>query len=425
MVNIALSNSRFAVGYVSPRVEVKNLEAAVTTDVLRRPIYSNRVRQQKLRTSIGFRAKLSKLAAETGRSYFNLLAEIAMLRLGAGSLSFDEYVRLSLFDRNIVADANKKDFVGLNAARKIWLQANYRLDAFGLVNNKLASDILFVTHGFPILPTFAMFHEKIGRPCPFLLQSDLELRAFLTKGDHFPFFGKPINGFQSIGSESVDRYNPARDCLVTTTGREISVDTFISYVKSHAASGYLFQHRVSPHSAVREICGDRLATVRLLTIITEGETKLLRACWKIPAGTNTADNFWRPGNLLAQLDHESGRVLRVVRGNGTNYEEITHHPDTGTRIVGVVVPNWREVTQLAIDGAKIIEEIPLVGWDIAPVDSGAIMVEPNATPDFNLHQLADRRGILDTTFRAFLAERKRNYADQLRTAKRMRSQDGH
>ena len=392
----------------------------MATEVLRDPIGSMRARLANAISSIGLGARLSKVAADSDRSYFDLLREIAILQLGKGCLSFDEYVGLRLFDKKLFMGADKKAFVGLKATRKIWGQANYRLDLFALVNNKLASDILFSTHGFPILPTFAMFHERVGRPCPFLLHSEAELRTFLTKSDHYPLFGKPINGYQSIGSESIDRYDPTRDRLVTTVGREISIDTFISYIKKHSSSGYLFQHRVSPHAAVRDICGDRLATVRLLTIVTKGETRLLRACWKIPAGANVADNFWRPGNLLAQLDLEDGRVLRVLRRNGAAYEEITHHPDTGTRILGTVVPNWQEVTLLALDGAKLLEEIPLVGWDIAPIASGAVMVEPNATPDFNLHQLADRRGILDASFRSFLGERKKHYADTLRTARAMR-----
>ena len=133
-----------------------------------------------------------------------------------------------------------------------------------------------------------------------------------------------------------------------------------------------------------------------------------------------ADNFRRPGNLLAQLDLESGSVVRVVRGNGANFDEIAHHPDTGTRIVGIVVPNWQEVTRLALEGAKVLEEMPLVGWDIAPVDSGAVIVELNETPDFKLHQVADRRGMLDATLKTFLAERKNHAARWLSKSKQTR-----
>ncbi len=101
--------------------------------------------------------------------------------------------------------------------------------------------------------------------------------------------------------------------------------------------------------------------------------------------------------------------MRVLRENAGRFDEITHHPDTGARIVGTVVPHWQEVTGLAIEGAQVLEEVPMVGWGIAPVDSGAVIVELNETPDFKLHQLADRRGMLDATLMSFLAER-RNHA---------------
>jgi hypothetical protein len=47
--------------------------------------------------------------------------------------------------------------------------------------------------------------------------------------------------------------------------------------------------------------------------------------------------------------------------------------------------------------------VPLIGWDMAAVEGGALIVEPNFTPDFFMTQLADRRGMLDAPFNAFLA----------------------
>jgi hypothetical protein len=43
---------------------------------------------------------------------------------------------------------------------------------------------------------------------------------------------------------------------------------------------------------------------------------------------------------------------------------------------------------------------------MAAVEGGALIVEPNFTPDFFMTQLADRRGILDASFNAFVAQRK-------------------
>jgi hypothetical protein len=244
----------------------------------------------------------------------------------------------------------------------------------------------------------------------------------MTRSEHYPMFGKPVCGYQSIGSVSLDHYEATGDQLITTTGLQISLEAFVSFVKEHSTSGYMFQRRVSPHCAVREMCGDRLATVRILTIISRGQPKVLRACWKIPAGLNVADNFWRPGNLLAELDIANGRVVRVIRANGQRYEEVTQHPDSEILFEGMVVPNWQELNVLAIEGAKLLSDLPLIGWDVAPVDGGAIVVEPNMTPDLKLHQLADRRGMLDKTFRDFLTERKKQAADALRNAKRQSGQ---
>ncbi|MDE2463083.1 MAG: hypothetical protein KGO02_05150, partial [Alphaproteobacteria bacterium] len=342
---------------------------------LQNPPGANAVDIEKPAGAAGSGDALSRIASAGKRSYLGMLAEALMLRCGAGRLSLDEYVQWKLFDNELYSGADKRAFIGIKATRKVWFQANYQVSHFALANNKIASGIWFATHGIPVLPTIAIFHEAVGRPGPFLLRNDDDLRAYLRNSEHYPLFGKPIDGYQSIGSASVERYEPERDCLLMTMGHRVSLDTFVEYVKAHARTGYQFQLRVTPHAAVREMCGDRLATVRLLTILMDGKPQIIRACWKIPAGVHAADNFWRPGNVLAELDLASGRVLRAIRRSENDCDEITHHPDTGVRITGTVVPNWSEVTQLACDSARILDELPLVGWDIAPVDSGAILAE--------------------------------------------------
>lgn len=346
------------------------------------------------------------LSTVTGRSVFKLVWEILTLRFGPGRLSLNEYLELRLFDKDLYGNSDPSRFVGFLASKKIWLLANFRVDLFGLVNNKVASDILFSAHGFPVLPTFAMFREGVGMGGPYLIGNEDDLRAFLRTEENYPFFGKPISGHQSLGSASVDHFDAVNNHLILTTGHRLALDDYVSYVKKYGASGYLFQARISPHAAIREICGNRLATVRLLTVVAKGQPKLLRACWKIPAGINAADNFWRPGNLLAQLDMQTGRVLRVIRGKDVGFDVVTHHPDSGAPITGTVVPNWAEVVNLALEAAKVVEDMPMAGWDVVPVDNGAMLVELSETPDFRLNQLADLRGIMDDDLAAFLAERK-------------------
>ena len=361
---------------------------------------------------------LARIVAHSGRSYFEVIVEFCRVRLGLGRLSFADYDGLRLYDQSLYGDVDKSRFVGFRASQKIWMQANHRVDLFGLVNNKLAADILFAAHGFPVLQSFALFREQVGLENAFLIRTDSDLRTFLSNDQNYPFFGKPISGHQSLGSASIDHYDRVSDRLITSTGQYFTMDQFVAYVRTHATSGYVFQRRLLPHAAIRLLCGNRVATVRVLTILSKGQPQILRACWKIPAGSNVADNFWRDGNLLAQLDLESGQVKRVLRRDGLGFSEITHHPESGLPITGTYVPQWTEVKRIALEATRVVEDIPLVGWDIAPVDDGAVLVELNETPDFRLHQLADRRGIVDDVLSNFLADRKTDATLILRAARK-------
>jgi putative polysaccharide biosynthesis protein len=355
------------------------------------------------RQEIALAPTLQRIAAECGTTFFGLVKDYAKLAFGPGRLTFDEYLALRLFDPRLYSGADKRAFVGLTQSRKIWIKANFRVENFALVENKIAADALFAAYGFRTTPTQALFCNRVATQSPRLLRNEAALGDFLRDPDRYPLFAKPLDGFQSLGSASIDHYDRASDCLITVTGRSLPLAKFVADVNANYGQGYLLQRRVSPHAAVRAICGDRLATVRLLTTMSEDGPRIIRACWKIPAGAHGADNYWRPGNLLAQLDLATGKVLRVIRGAGMTLEEVTHHPDSGATLIGTVVPNWSEVTKTALEAAKVLPELKLIGWDIAPVDEGAVLVELNHTPDFILPQLADRRGIMDDGFTRFLA----------------------
>ncbi|HJU30831.1 MAG TPA: sugar-transfer associated ATP-grasp domain-containing protein [Hyphomicrobiaceae bacterium] len=348
---------------------------------------------------------LRVITTRHGKPYQRLLLDLAKASFGPGRLSYDEFIGLRLFDDAWVAGADITRFVGLDAERRMWMAANSNSEWWGLMRNKLAVTTLLGGYGFPVIPTLALYSDAISMRGFPIFRDPGALARFLRASHDYPLFGKPMDSQRSLGSIGLDAYVPRTDCLMAGA-RSIPVADFAAAVAEHYKGGYIFQRRVSPHAAVSAAVGDRLATVRAITILTEEGPQLLRALWKVPVGSNVADNFWRTGNLLATLDLESGRVLRVVRGTGLALEEVTHHPDTGAQIVGFEVPNWNQIVSLAKEAASTLPEVPLIGWDMAAVEGGALIVEPNFTPDFFMTQLADRRGMLDAPFTAFLEARK-------------------
>lgn len=352
-----------------------------------------------------FATSLRAISEGYGKTYQQVLMELAKVSFGPGKLSFSDYLAMRLFDDAQLAGADRTLFVGLDASRRIWMTANFDQEWWGIMQNKLAVTTLLGGYGFPVIPTLALYSEGMALRNAPVLRSAEALSAYLRDASLYPMFGKPMDSNRSLGSASFDAYDASSDSLVTLSGARMPVAEFAASVGELFPAGYLFQRRVSPHTSIRAIAGDRLATVRVLTIRDNSGVRVHRAVWKIPAGNNVADNFWR-GNLLATLDLSSGRVERVVRGIGLAQEPVTKHPDSGRDLIGYHIPHWEKLCATACEAAGMLGGIRLIGWDMAATDDGAVIVEPNYTPDFDMVQMADRRGMLDAPFLAFLEECK-------------------
>ena len=360
-------------------------------------------------------------AGRFGKSYTDIVMDLARLSLGPGRLSPEEYFVLRLFDDEALAGADKSEFVGFSASVKIWAKANFNTRHHGILDDKVSFGLLMRGYGLPVTETVALYHPTIALPGLRSLHDGAGLCRFLRHDAPFPIFGKPRNSLQSLGVLSLEGYDAARDELRLGSGERFKVERIVEDIIANYGGGYIFQRSSSPHAAVRALCGDRLATVRIMTVNDEDGADIFRACWKIPAGDNVADNFWRPGNILAELDMETGTVKRAFTGIDINASEIETHPDSGARLVGFRIPNWDRIRQTALGAAAIFSELGLIGWDIAPTDDGCVLVEGNHNPDLMLPQLADRRGVLEPRLKRLLdgaARRARADERELKSAYR-------
>ena len=346
---------------------------------------------------------LKTISQEYNKPLQTIVTEIAKAAFGQGRLSSEEYFTLRLFDdAHIVGD--KSAFCGMSGMRRLWPAANYMPEWFGAITDKLAFDTLVGGYGLPAIKMRAYyFTEGFRVPAQRMLRQREDLRAFLTDPASYPFFSKPRSSSLSLGSASATGYDAKTGMIALLNGKSVEIDKFIDDIVTHFGAGYMFQERVTPHEGVRAICGDRLATVRVYTINGENGPEVFRICWKVPAGKNVADNFWRKGNILAAVDYETGKISRAIRGFALDQEELTHHPDTNAPLVGATIPNFNAVLELSLEAARVFNDIRIIGWDIAPTEHGGVIVEGNYAPDFKLVQMAERRGILDGRMNAFLS----------------------
>ncbi len=335
------------------------------------------------------------------KSLWSQISEICRLRLGPGKLQPEEYYYYRLYDDEQFSYEDKRRFLG----KKCWNRVYKRCNAnswWSIAHDKLIFYTLLRGQDLPMPANRALYHPfRRMNDVPTLASAE-ELAVFLRRDMVYPAFAKPIAGIRSTGVAVIRGYDQASDSLILHDGQAVQVDRYIEEIDRYRREGYLFQELLAPHPDLARLCGDRLSTVRLIVGIDHEQPHLMHALWKIPVGSNPADNFWRTGNLLAALDPGTGAVGRIIRGAGPDQAEIERHPDTGERLEAVILPAWRSVVDLCLTAAAMLPELKLQAWDVALTDRGPVLIEVNIGGDFNLPQLALQAGIMNPDFRDFI-----------------------
>jgi hypothetical protein len=336
-----------------------------------------------------------------GKGFWSQLSEIWRLRFGEGKLDPKEYYYYRLYDDEAYSFDEKKRFLGKACWNEIYRRCN-ALNWWAIAHDKLAFYALLRGQGLPLPENRALFHAfRRSGDLP-VLETPSALADYLRTQAAYPVFAKPVTGIRSVGVAGLQRYDSADDTLELTDGRKVAVDDYVKDVERYQADGYLFQERLKPHQEIARLSGDRLTTIRLVVGVESTGPALLHALWKVPVGNNPADNFWRPGNLLAALDPESGAVRRVISGVGPDQKEVEAHPDSGQRLLGAKMPDWQAALDLCLQAATMFVGLRLQAWDVALTDRGPVLLEMNIGGDFNLPQLALAAGLMSDEFTDFL-----------------------
>jgi len=349
------------------------------------------------RQALNIQECLMAARAQTGKSYGAQVRDIIRLARSDGKLQPAEYYYFRLYDDAAYPFEEKRRFLSERIHPAV-------IDRCSDPQWRILADDKFLTYGLlescgaPVPETQAVFAangRRFGR-VPTLTTAE-ELTGFLTGPARYPLFAKPLAGIFSLGACRIEAREG--DTLHLTGGERVPVGEFAAQLDSE--QGYLLQTVLRPHAALRKY-SDVASTVRVILIIDNGEPEILHTIWKIPGAGNIADNFWRKGNMLAAVDTASGVIRRVVRGDGPTMEEIGDHPDSGARLVGEALPDWRRLIDLVTENARVFTPIRFQSWDVALCEDGPVVVEVNAGSAFNLSQLAKGEGFLTDRYSEFL-----------------------
>lgn len=319
-------------------------------------------------------AAFARMAEAAGAPSAHLMADFAALAFGSGHISFADYERLRLYDAGFWGAADRREVAGAAQGRRAARIANFRRDCWALATDRLASSAYLAAHGLPTVPTLAIYRAGLAAPGASLLRTRDELRQFLESRAAEPLIARPSEG------------GPGRRLFAGAADPVLEIDRFIDAVGDAGPVSWLFQAPLEPHHTVAD--ARRITPVRLITLAWGDAATVVRAAWLLGG----------PDELVASLDVRSGVAVRVSPAQAPQRGE--------SAPADLRVPDWPALKAVATEGARLFAQFGLLGWDIAPSADGPVVLGLDPAPDLDLHQLADRRGMLDGEFLAFLAERR-------------------
>lgn len=236
---------------------------------------------------------------------------------------------------------------------------------FDNVNNKEKTDIFKDKNQFA-----NVFSEYLGRK---LFKLDLnggnveEAKIWLE--DMEIVFAKPSNGVQGRG--------------VTRLIVE-DINETIQYCLNNGLD--IIEEAVVQHSAMNELYPDSINTVRFITLVENDSVKLLGASLRMGNG-----KFIDNGGIYVSVDITNGKIDSTAYTNdGTKYEK---HPITKHTLMDFQIPLWDEIIEMCKDAALEVPDIRCVGWDVAIMEKGPLLIEGNDRWSRFLWQLPKQQGL--------------------------------
>lgn len=240
-----------------------------------------------------------------------------------------------------------------------------------------------------------------GSTIPHVLSAP-ELAAVLVPGEYFV---KPSNGSHGKGTFSL---SVTESGVRWSGGHSGTFDDLVRYCAAPLAHtrSLIVQPKLSNHHLIRNITQSKgLSTVRVVTIRHGGRIEVIAGAFRIVVGESDVDNFSHgaSGNLVAGVDVGSGEMITSIGSKSKTWpamKDVAVHPATGAPIIGVELPYWPAVLALVTKAHASTDSLHTVGWDVAILENGPVIVEANWRYDIDILQVAYKKG-----FRKVLDER--------------------
>ncbi len=195
---------------------------------------------------------------------------------------------------------------------------------------------------------------------------------------------KPISGGGGSGVTVFER--GGGDSEVVANGQYISVENIGDEINPPA----IVTEAINQATYSNAIFPNSVNTIRLLTLQDpdNGIPFVAAGIHRIGTHKSQPTDNWDRGGLSAGINLETGEIEGVAHRRSGQIEWVEHHPDTGERISGVVIPEWNQTCTMVEDMASQLQYLPLIAWDIVLDQAhNPVVIEMNSNPTIDMMQI--------------------------------------
>jgi alpha-L-glutamate ligase-like protein len=275
------------------------------------------------------------------------------------------------------AASNRPRVVGINRRNLTLVYPNNPRHRYPYADDKLLAKRCFEAAGVPSPETLAV--------CDGLFAVPGVVEQLQGRGQ---FVVKPANGSGGAGILVVGDWDPERELWRRAGGRELTplqlqrhLGDVIFGVHSNQLEDRAFvERRVFPHPFFSALWADGLCDIRVITLQSRPILSMIR----VPTSESGGRANLHQGGLGIALDLATGRTTRAIHHG----RAVETHPESGAPLVGLEVPRWGEVIEVARRAAG---SVPLgyLGIDVVlDAERGPLVLEINARPGLEIQNIS-------------------------------------
>lgn len=258
-----------------------------------------------------------------------------------------------------------------------------------LLDNKWVFSRTMASYGLPTPRTYGLYDPRHGvtdRLEP--LRTADDVARLSSRVGETGMVAKPVNGLKGIGIvvvRAVDR-SGSDPKFVLADGAVMSADDLVARFtrRVRRVRGFVLQERCLPHPwASGVIRGPMVLRLVVLSPPVGDPIIQMAALFAGKAGNDIWS--WEDRGVTIGVDLTTGTLGlgRTLPQFSTDW--LTHHPDTGARFTGLVVPFWNQVRDLVTKAARATPGVRLAAWEVLVTPDGPRLLEGNL--GFGTHTL--------------------------------------